>query len=72
MKQALAFKSFDDLPAILQAEHVIALTGFSRAKVYGDLFQQPGFPVITCGRRKIVPKEAFLSWLEEQMGENNG
>jgi hypothetical protein len=70
MKSAQAFNSFDELPAILQADHIISVTGLSRAKIYGDLFKQPGFPVITCGRRKIVPKEAFLRWLERQMGNN--
>lgn len=72
MKEAVkqTYKDFDELPAILQADHIINVTGLSRAKIYGDLFKQPGFPVITCGRRKIVPKEAFLRWLERQMGNN--
>ncbi len=62
------YNDFNELPAILQAEHVIRLTGLSRAKVYADLFRRPDFPVISIGRRKIVPKQRFLQWLDSQTG----
>ncbi len=65
------FKSFAELPAILQASYIIALTGLSRAKVHKDLFNQSGFPVITCERRKLVIKQRFIKMLKVKPGAGN-
>lgn len=33
------------------------------------LVHQGGFPVVHVGRRLVVPREAFVRWLNEQAGQ---
>jgi predicted DNA-binding transcriptional regulator AlpA len=54
---------------VLTAKDIRALTGFSIPTIY-NWFNTPGFPLIRVGRKKIVPREAFLSWLNEQAHTN--
>lgn len=43
-------------------------SGINRIRL-AQLARTPGFPAFKCGRRWIIPREAFLRWLEEQAGE---
>lgn len=57
------YTSFTDMPAILTAKEVQELTRLSRAGAY-NLINSNKFPVIYLGKRKVVPKETFLKWLD--------
>ena len=61
------FKSYDELPLFLSAKTVAQVLGISAAGAY-ELLHQEGFPVIKIGSRLVVPKEKFLSWVENQTG----
>jgi hypothetical protein len=65
-KQNTTIKSFDDLPAILQAKHLAQVMGLSVPVTY-ELMNSKGFPVIRVGeKRLIVAKDAFILWLIEK------
>ncbi len=61
----------DGLPAVLTLRHVQDVLGISRPKVY-ELAHTRGFPVVRFGRAIRVPREAFLRWLDQQTGVEEG
>ena len=66
MKESV-YKSYDELPLFLCADHVANLLGISISSAY-ELMQEPGFPVLKVGNRKVVPKEKFRAWVETSIG----
>ena len=61
----------DALPAVLTLQHVQDVLGISRPKTY-ELAHTQGFPVVRFGRAIRVPREAFLRWLYQQAGRQEG
>ena len=61
------FKSYDELPLFLNARTVAQVLGISAAGAY-ELLHQDDFPVLKIGSRLVVPKDKFLSWVENQIG----
>ncbi|MFN6430853.1 helix-turn-helix domain-containing protein [Eubacterium callanderi] len=51
--------------SVLEASEYL---GMPRNKVY-DLCKIKGFPVITIGRRKFIPKEKLNEWLNDNAGK---
>ena len=50
------YKSFDELPLMLNIVQVAAVLGISRAGAY-ELVHSAGFPVLKIGNRIVVPKD---------------
>ncbi len=61
------YKSYDELPLMLDAKIVKDIMGISIGLVY-ELMKLDGFPSIRIGNRYIVPKEKFIKWIEKQSG----
>ncbi len=57
------YKSYDELPIVLSAKEVSAALCISRSGAYA-LMAQSDFPTVTVGSRILVPKAAFIKWLE--------
>jgi excisionase family DNA binding protein len=70
MPQAVAVQP-EELPLVLTMRHIQEITGLSKPKVY-ELAHTRGFPVVRFGRALRVPREAFLRWLNEQAGVQEG
>jgi excisionase family DNA binding protein len=70
MPKAVAAKH-EELPLVLTMRHIQEITGLSKPKVY-ELAYMRGFPVVRFGRALRVPREAFLRWLDEQAGGEEG
>ena len=66
MKQSV-YHSYDELPLFLSAKNVAELLGVSISSTY-ELMQEPGFPVLKIGSRKVVPKEKIRDWVESFTG----
>ena len=62
--------NFDDLPIVLNVNHIKDVLGISRASAY-NLFHAEGFPSINIGKRVLVTKDAFKIWLKEQEKDNS-
>lgn len=60
------YKSFDELPLMLNAEMVADVLGISRAGAY-ELMNEESFPAKRIGKRIIVPKDAFQKWLDTEV-----
>ena len=61
------YKSYDDLPLFLNVEIVARVLGVSPSSGY-ELMHEDGFPVLWVGSRMVVPKDAFIRWVESRTG----
>ena len=62
--KASIYKTYDDLPLFLNATMVAQMLGISAASSY-ELMHEKGFPVLKIGSRLVVPKEKFITWVEQ-------
>ena len=61
MKNGMATQ-FDQLPLMLNAQQIAETLGLSRAGAY-ELLHSKGFPTLKVGKRLMVSKENFISWI---------
>ena len=59
------FNSFDDLPVVLNAEHLAAALSVSKANAY-RLLRSADFPTLQIGRRLLVTTDSLLEWIKKQ------
>lgn len=52
---------------VMTADEVRQALGIGRRQVY-DLLNRSDFPSIRLGRKILVPRDAFLRWLDKQAG----
>lgn len=60
------FTNINDLPITLSARHVANTLGLSRAGAY-NLMNSKGFPTLIIGKRKVVPKDLFITWINKHV-----
>lgn len=70
MQSIAIITAADKAPYLMSAKHLQAM-GIARTMVY-NMMNTEGFPVLKIGNRKLVPKDKFMKWIEEQMEEQNG
>ena len=63
------YKSYDELPLFLNAATVAKVLGIAPSSSY-ELMHEKDFPVLWIGNRIVVPKEAFIRWVEQHTGES--
>ena len=56
------YKSYDELPLMLNMKQLSDLLGISDASAY-ELIQEEGFPALRIGKRIVVPKEELQNWI---------
>lgn len=61
------YKHYDELPLFLNAETVAKALGVSPSSGY-ELMHEKGFPALRIGSRIVVPKEKFITWVEQNTG----
>lgn len=54
----------NELPLGLKVDDVATILGISRGSAY-ELVRRTDFPKIKIGRRIVIPRDAFLKWMEE-------
>ena len=64
MKESI-YKSYDELPLMLNAETIKNVLGISLTSAY-ELMHEKGFPSIKIGNRLIVPKDKFREWIDKK------
>ena len=57
------YKSFDELPLMLNVVQVAAVLGISRAGAY-ELVHSEDFPTLKIGSRIVVPKDKLREWID--------
>ena len=66
MKESI-YKSYEELPLFLNADTVAKVLGVSPSTGY-ELMHEKDFPALRIGNRIVVPKEAFIRWVEQHTG----
>lgn len=64
-------KDFSDLPLMLTAPQLAAALGISRAGAY-QLLNTSTFPTLKIGKRKLVPKDKLIAWIDRQTDVDEG
>jgi len=63
-------KSFDELPVMMDAHHLMIALGLSKGKIYA-LLNSADFPTQRFGKRLMVSKTHVLEYLEQNKRNNN-
>ncbi len=63
-----SFKSYDELPLFINAETLSDVLGISKSSAY-ELMREEGFPSVRISSRIVVPKKAFIEWINRRMGQ---
>lgn len=58
------YKNIDELPLMLNANDIMNVLGISRAFAY-NIMHDRSLPVIVIGKRRVVNKDKFFTWLEK-------
>lgn len=58
------YKSMDELPLMLNANDIMNVLGISRAFAY-NIMHDKSLPVIVLGKRRVVNRDKFFTWLEK-------
>ena len=66
MKES-TYKHYDELPLFLSAAMVAQVLGISTSSSY-VLLHSKGFPTLRVGGRMVVPRDQFLTWVEQHTG----
>ena len=64
------YKSFSDLPYILDAATLAEVFGVSRTHIY-KMMHSRGFPLLKVGKRLLVSKEDLKEWMDEKVRTQN-
>lgn len=67
MKKSI-YKSYDELPLLLNVKQLADLLGVSDSSVY-ELIQEDGFPSLRIGKRIVIPKEELREWISTHAKE---
>jgi len=67
LKKAI-YKSYDELPLLLNVKQLADLLGVSDSSVY-ELIQEDGFPSLRIGKRIVIPKEELREWISARTKE---
>lgn len=68
MDEKVVYKDFNELPLFLDVRVVGNLLGISRSSTY-ELMHSKSFPTLKIGSRMVVPKEKFITWVNENVGK---
>ena len=61
------YKSYDERPLFLNAATVAKVLGIAPSSSY-ELIHEKNFPALRIGNWVVVPKEAFIQWVEQHTG----
>lgn len=65
----MLISSFDELPVMLNAHHLMLVLGLSKGKVY-TLMNSADFPTLRFGKRLLVSKAHVLEYLDQNKNSN--
>ncbi len=60
-------EAYNSLPDILNASMLAEMLGISRAGAY-QLLNSADFPTLQIGKRKLVPKDKLVAWIDRHTG----
>lgn len=64
MDKETTYTSINELPLCLSVADISNVLGIGITYAY-QIVKSEDFPKLTIGKRIIIPKEAFINWLQE-------
>lgn len=61
------YKSFEEMPMFISIPQAAVVLGISNPCLYGIIKRDPSFPVLSLGRRRVVPTSNLKQWIDEQV-----
>ncbi|MCR5150401.1 MAG: helix-turn-helix domain-containing protein, partial [Clostridiales bacterium] len=61
------YKSFDEMPMFISIPQAAVVLGISNPCLYGIIKRDPTFPVLSLGRRRVVPTSNLKQWIDDQV-----
>ena len=61
------YKSFDEMPMFISIPQAAVVLGISNPCLYGIIKRDPTFPVLSLGRRRVVPTSNLKEWIDDQV-----
>ena len=58
------FKNYDDMPAVLTIPEAAEVLRISTNHLYYMLSRDKTIPVVKFGRRRLIPKDKLMEWME--------
>ena len=62
------YNTFDEVPLTFGPIELAEILGISKTKAY-DLANRPDFPKIRVGKKIVISKIHFLSWMDTHFGD---
>ena len=66
-EMSMTNEPYNNLPDILNANMLAETLAISRAGAY-QLLNSADFPTLQIGKRKLVPKDKLIAWIERRTG----
>ena len=66
---AFTYSAIEELPLTLNAEDISRKLNISRTSTY-NLMHTEGFPILKVGKLMLIPRDKFLSWMNEHISGN--
>lgn len=60
----MKYNNYDEMPMFLSIKDVADTIGLSVSKIYDIASTDKSFPCVVLGRRKVVPRDEFKSWIK--------
>lgn len=57
------YKSVEEMPVVMSVTETAEALGISAVSLYKLIDKDKTFPVVAIGRRKVVPKEQLMEWI---------
>jgi len=61
------YKSFDEMPPTLTVPEAAKVLRVSPNHLYYIIEKDKSFPVLQLGRRKLIPKDKLLEWINSKI-----
>lgn len=60
----MKYNNYDEMPMFLSIKDVADTIGLSVSRIYDIASTDKSFTCVVLGRRKIVPRDEFRSWIK--------
>ena len=60
----MKYNNYDEMPMFLSIKDVSDTIGLSISRIYDIASTDKTFPCVVLGRRKVVPRDEFKSWIK--------
>ncbi len=62
----MEYKSFYEMPAFISIPEAAKFLGIATPSLYKQIAKDKSFPILTIGRRKLVPTDNLKRWIDEK------